>query len=820
MLSLDEAYGPIKGLTLYRDSHDRDLFHYVSLRPQLAEIDGVPEFSFLKYQRDITDNPDFDPETKESIGGGFAALTFHLGAKEEVLREVERELARYTDGTPRLAPIQFRKGSVRLSLSKDAADVKGADPAAPKGFGFVEEVYGTTKPDLGGSLRASFGLVLDREQASIFEAGLQSGTIPICVLYDLEALGLRPAFDVKITADYQRIYSHLEIEFGVKAQIQMVTAAADIGLAFQHLRDSGAIKVEVLHFTDDESLRKQADNAFDWFKNELLKDFFKPALTPPEFMKQAGGGAGGLLSQLQGLLEPSKPQEGPSQPARGEPTTAAPTAAPPATNQASGVADLPASGTAGAAAGGGGASGGGGFGPIQLAFSLKYYRQEELKTREFEYSMRAAVARDFAPQGLVSTMVAGLDLDRLTTTVSADDDFFKRLVATVSVGGDLAASGVATAAVNLEYPGERAPGEPPRHVDGAVFRPDQLTPYVFTSWLDDKKDLSYRYRMDVHFKPDSPFVGAEPHVRSDWRVTRDRQLTIDPLDAADLLDVEVTLGKIDAGEIGEVQVELVHHDPASGLEPRRTIRLRPGDPAGRWRVRLADGAPAAYQHRTTYFLAGGLRWRTGWTPSTEPTLVVNDPFQNELKLRLFPLLDPAALLEASIDVSYEEPATGYERRARTTFAGPVLAAQDLSIPTLAEDPESFTYQVVVIRNDGSVFQSGTREASADTTALVISDGAGSTHRIRARLLGTDLASAGLLAVKLQLRGPGADPDTTEALFTPSQVADQTLTLVQPDGGGPFRYTYAVTGYTTAGLPVPGASGETGDVNLLIPLPSN
>ena len=28
---------------------------------------------------------------------------------------------------------------------------------------------------------------------------------------------------------------------------------------------------------------------------------------------------------------------------------------------------------------------------------------------------------------------------------------------------------------------------------------------------------------------------------------------------------------------------------------------------------------------------------------------------------------------------------------------------------------------MVIRNDGSVFQSGTREASADTTALVISE---------------------------------------------------------------------------------------------------
>lgn len=59
----------------------------------------------------------------------------------------------------------------------------------------------------------------------------------------------------------------------------------------------------------------------------------------------------------------------------------------------------------------------------------------------------------------------------------------------------------------------------------------------------------------------------------------------------------------------------------------------------------------------------------------------------------------------------------------------------------------------------------------------------------------------------------------EAVFTASQAADQTLTLVQPDAGGPFTYTYNVTGYSLQGLPIKGDSGETSDTNILIRLPT-
>ncbi len=57
MLYLDAPIGPIKGLMIYRDHQDKGLFYYIPERPRLARNDGVPEFIYLVYKRDITDNP-------------------------------------------------------------------------------------------------------------------------------------------------------------------------------------------------------------------------------------------------------------------------------------------------------------------------------------------------------------------------------------------------------------------------------------------------------------------------------------------------------------------------------------------------------------------------------------------------------------------------------------------------------------------------------------------------------------------------------------------------------------------------------------------
>jgi hypothetical protein len=893
MLLLDNPMGPIHGVMVWADHARSDLYYYLQQRPRLArDEDGTPEFVFLKFRRDITDNPSFDPDQKQSLGGGFLAFTTDLGIDDDVKDAVKEEVGRLATGEVNLTPVQFRKGTVRLSITKDATTVPGAAPAGTQpGFTFIEQAYGASTPSLYGDNRATFALALDMEGATLMQQALQSGICPIGVIYDLEYLGLRPAFDVKVTADYKRIYDSLEVQFGLSASYMSIGIKAQIDLAWQKLREDGSIKVEVVTFTDDENLRKQADAAFDFFKSELLQTFFQAALTPPASMSAVpnAGSAPATASQFAGVRPGlAGTQNGQVRPQFGTASPLAPTPAPPprsigagvpATSQTAtavagpGVSQLarsivpqagagsvtptapggtpapapsgtpapagthppnpmpptPASHGAapppaprptvqlpGANAAQASKAAGSAFG-AQLTFSLRQVHQDELKTREFEYAEQAAVAREAAPQGLFSTMVKGIDLSRQVKEISLDDDFFKRIVASVNMGSDLAAEGVDQVAVNLEYPASRPAGQEPTANDGALFKPGAEPPHTFTTWLNAAKSLDYQYQMTVHFAATSEWVGKGATVVSPWIVSRARTLTLDPLDIVGLFDLPISIGTVDPS-ILKVQVELQYKDDANGFTAHRTFELKPGDPVAHWKLRLSDSAQRTYSYRVTYVFAGNVPHTTDWVTTDDEALIVNDPFQGRIDLRLVPVLDVGNLQEADVEVVYSEPDTGYERRLQTTFAPPNLASQQLTIPTLAKSPAGTTVTTTVVRLDGSVAQPPDRTVTPDETAIVVTDGAGATRRITVKLADPNLADAQLLALKVTLYGPGDPPDTAEAIFSVSAAGDQHVTLAQPDTSKPWSYSYQVTGYTTRGVPRPGDTGTSSEATLLVSLP--
>jgi hypothetical protein len=830
MLYLDAPIGPIRGLMIYRDHEDTNLFYYVPERPRLALNDGVPEFLFLKYRRDITDNPDFDPDAGgQSLGGGFMAFTVDLGVDDRTLSSIKGELGRFADGDVKLVPIQFRKGSVRLSVVKDAAEDPPAGapappPTAARGLKLYEEVYGATQPSLFGFNRATFAMMLDREAATLMEAGLRTGISPVGVIYNLEFLGLRPSFRIKIRAEYKRVYETLEAELGARGSIGMVSLAADIGVAFQKLRDNGSVQIEVMNFTDDEDLRKKADDAWQWFQTKLLEDFFESALEPPSFMTRQSGNLG-MLGQLQSLFGGlTGPQTGTAlAPPMGAPSTATPTTAPAVHGPSEGVPSTSSVNRTAAAAntGSGGAAGPAGnssISPFQVAFSLKFVHQDELQVRTFDYSMQSAEARTAAPQGMFGTVVAGFNLADRIRSVSLDDSFFQRLIATVSMGTDLAQAGIASVAVNLEYPGERPPNEDAQHVDGFLFVPGKTDPRTFTTFLNDRRDLSYRYKLHITFTPNSDWTAANTQVSTGWVVERTRQLVIAPLDHVELMDVEVSLGDMDSGEITQVEVELVYDDPSNAFRVEKTLLLKPGEATKHWRLRLANNATRSFRYRARYFLkSGNLRVQEDWVTTADPAVIINEPFEGELNIRLIPLLDQTNLMEAVVDIRYHEPSSGYRREFQEIYDETRLDRRSLRIPTLAPEPPPFTYETTVVRGDGSVFESG--QVAADGNVAVIMDGVGVTQRIRVRLPQATLGA--LIALKVDLRGPGDEPDFASVLFTPSQLEEKTVVLVQPPsaGGGPFTYSFTVTGYNNLGQPVPGQTGQQSGPALIVPMPA-
>ena len=99
MLSLENPVGAIRGVLVFRDHANPNLFYYHSERPRIARtVRGLPEMQLLKYRRDITDNPGFDETQAHSLGGGLFNFTVDIGVDESVLALVRAELKRHAPG--------------------------------------------------------------------------------------------------------------------------------------------------------------------------------------------------------------------------------------------------------------------------------------------------------------------------------------------------------------------------------------------------------------------------------------------------------------------------------------------------------------------------------------------------------------------------------------------------------------------------------------------------------------------------------------------------------------------------------------------------
>src|SRR5690606_23107494 len=120
-----------------------------------------------------------------------------------------------------------------------------------------------TKPSLRGNNNAVFSLALSQEGSIILDEAFRQGAAPVGIIYDLEYSALQPALDVEITANYKRVYDSLKIGIDASAGFPIggvpVYLEAGIDLAFQKLKQDGAIQIKVINFStaDDQAEKEQ-----------------------------------------------------------------------------------------------------------------------------------------------------------------------------------------------------------------------------------------------------------------------------------------------------------------------------------------------------------------------------------------------------------------------------------------------------------------------------------------------------------------------------------------------------------------------------------
>lgn len=324
MMYLDTPFYEIDGVYIYSDYNNPKQFYYMPNSPHFSMIkDGEtekPAILFIKYREDLDD---YDGTANHPTGGGFLAFDVDIGFDSETLKDIKNKLKRQllqdgilTDTMQdiQLVPPQWKSGTVQMMLLDRRSSVSdpSAEPDQPPGDQpeeskeWITEVLGAGVPSLYGDNRAAFSVALTKKAATLLEKAFsddEANITPIGIIYDLTFTALRPAFNVKITANWEEVYKH----FSEQWTADLLVFSLDISKVVDELVRNESIKIEAVDYgTGTESGGQQMDQALKELKKLVIDNFFKPALNPEDPAgKDSAGTVEDVLTAIHTSLYPS-----------------------------------------------------------------------------------------------------------------------------------------------------------------------------------------------------------------------------------------------------------------------------------------------------------------------------------------------------------------------------------------------------------------------------------------------------------------------------------------------------------------------------------
>jgi len=245
------------GVPVFADHADPALFWYLPARVSLAQRNGYPVFSFIKYR---------DPLGQ---GGGLLSFEVNLGLSDKLRNRITDKLG---GKAPRLVQVPFVDGSVQC-VTLDAGADASRSGAAPR---LVNQVLGAAHPSLQGDNSAIFTLALGPEGAEVAEAAMKGGASILGVIYQLDYTAMQPPLQVKVTAKMEQIYRFL----GASVTAQYKFLRADLSAAIERMRADKNLIIERIDTVGTEASAKELDSAAKIFTDQLLRDWFTPLLIP------------------------------------------------------------------------------------------------------------------------------------------------------------------------------------------------------------------------------------------------------------------------------------------------------------------------------------------------------------------------------------------------------------------------------------------------------------------------------------------------------------------------------------------------------------
>ena len=694
MLYLNPPYFVIDGVSIFPDHADPLQFYFLPMMPHLSTakdaVSGadLPQLQLIEYEG-------------AAGTGGFINFDVNLGIDDDSLASVKEKLRQqaHLDDTPRLSPVTFVDGSVRLLiLGHDTSD--GSAPAAstpaPEATGpkFVIKIQNASKPSLFGDNQASFSVQLDQYGATVLEQALQGQMAPIAVIYSLDFIGLRPAFNVHLHVDWNRVQSYIDDSF----HAGILFLSTDIDKAVEKLIEDRVITIDVDTFVTDADGGKDSsddrDRAVSEVYDMIKTTFFESSLPPPD---------------------PNHPDDWSK-----------------AKDAYMTVSEMALTGGAASVA----------------SFSKKEVdlSRTDKKVLDVNISERTSVQRTIYPQahlsGVLGALTAGgATMDRFVVKVDLDNPWFQRRSVRVASHADFDGDTIDSIDVNMTYNGvinsvSLTKANPQATVDwssvlsgGKMVRPVAYTYAVNFGAVDTSQ------------RPGQLTTGELTEIGD--------TIGIQPGDALySTPPVPIRADSLPWDRYPSVEVECRYDDDANQVHLQASAVLTSQNPEASWKLFLRDRSKRTFSYRLSYTLAAGGTSVTPWLTTDAGKIDVVDPFPAKSNLVIVPAVDWTVANMVLVSVAYPNKDAPVAQK-NYVFNQNNTNAQTFTADRQDPTQTSIVYEAKIINRNGQVW---TIPSSVTTdSSLIIQPGMMGHQIVTVRPEQIDFPSVRVSEVDVQVR---------------------------------------------------------------------
>ena len=560
MLYFHPPFYNYEGVPVVPDYTDNRQFYYYPNRPQLAvDEQNRPAIRFILFRENLDEVPE-----GEEHAVGFLVFDTSLAWPEKTLDKVARKIQDDLDldELPRLAPLLFKSGTVRLVFldrateppkpePADGGSEPADEPAEKKEERWVPFLEASGVPSLYGENRAIFSAMLSKKAAALL-LGAFEGFMPAGVIYDLSYVGMQDAFNVHVEADWDQAYKHISEKYSV----DLVFVNINTQEVIDELEEKKIIKIKAsLEAVGEEGMEAEFNSVRKELQQFVLEKFFKPVVNPnqAEIPDSAEDGIQ-KARQIINLIHhwPSA-----------------------------------------------------GYSRLELNMS-------EIRSIEIDYTVARAVERRIAPQAHLSLFFEDYNLTReqVVTVVNGKDALWEEVPFEVSVNADFEADGIFSIGTDIFYglPAESPTDEPPSSWSFLFDKGN--TRAKRRAWYNPAVGQKFRYRYTVHFAPNGT-PGADLVLTSGWKDHDSHAVVISPSELYRNRRVEAQVVKgFPFDRYSEVHVHLRYKDPLTGWVHEDSELLHKDNPRLVLSFRTRRNSSPEVDYRFTFLRTNGEHWKS------------------------------------------------------------------------------------------------------------------------------------------------------------------------------------------------------------------